>query len=251
MLENVARATHGAMKGGGMMDLTGQRFHFLTVVERAAPGDRPGVRWRCMCACGNEKLVYASDLRRKKPTKSCGCWNRTHDRSIDLNGNPRGSLGGVTVAEKPAYSSLKGAIRRCHNTNHPFYAYYGGRGIRVCDEWRCKGGFVAFLAHIGPRPPGTTLDRKNNEGHYEPGNVRWATYSQQQQNTRRNRPVVVDGISMPLVEAIRTHGSVSYQTTMSRVRRGWSIEDALRTPALDAVEAGRQRRALRPIRNAS
>jgi hypothetical protein len=71
----------------------------------------------------------------------------------------------------------------------PNYHLYGGRGIRICDGWISKDGFAAFFEHIGKRPKGTTLDRKDSDGNYEPGNVRWAT-AKVQSNNRRNTPAL-------------------------------------------------------------
>jgi hypothetical protein len=86
----------------------------------------------------------------------------------------------------PGYASLRSMITRCHNPNHKHYKHYGGRGIRVCDEWRGPGCFERFIAHIGPRPsPLHEVDRVDNDGNYEPGNVRWATRLEQRHNQSR------------------------------------------------------------------
>lgn len=90
---------------------------------------------------------------------------------------------------RPEFQALADAIQRCHNERHRAYRLYGARGIAVCDEWRGRGGFARFLAHIGPRPDGCSLDRINNSRGYEPGNVRWATPLEQAQNTRVFRGV--------------------------------------------------------------
>ena len=85
----------------------------------------------------------------------------------------------------PEYSSWAGMKQRCYNKNAPFYKYYGGRGIIICDEW--LHSFEAFYKHIGPRPtPNHSVDRIDNDGNYAPGNVRWATHSEQMLNTRHN-----------------------------------------------------------------
>lgn len=84
----------------------------------------------------------------------------------------------------PTYNSWRAMVQRCTNERHPFFADYGGRGIRVCERWRGQGGFERFLADVGERPAGLTLDRVDCEGDYEPGNVRWATKYQQRWNRR-------------------------------------------------------------------
>lgn len=82
-------------------------------------------------------------------------------------------------------------LDRCYNPDHASYHHYGGRGITVCDRWRYgvvgKTGLECFIEDMGPRPEGLTLDRRNNDGNYEPGNCRWATWSEQLTNRRPNR----------------------------------------------------------------
>lgn len=84
----------------------------------------------------------------------------------------------------PTYNSWRAMIERCTRPAHPFYLDYGGRGIRVCDRWQGAGGFARFLADVGERPAGMTLDRIDVDGGYEPGNVRWADKRTQRWNRR-------------------------------------------------------------------
>lgn len=114
--------------------------------------------------------------------------------------------------DDPATSILANIIQRCHNTKHPKYRFYGGRGIAVCDAWRGRDGADAFAAHIGPRPsPAHSVDRIDNTGDYEPGNVRWATQQEQMNNTRRNVRITVDGETLTLRQWSQRTG-IKYRT---------------------------------------
>jgi hypothetical protein len=101
---------------------------------------------------------------------------------------------------------------------------YTDRGITVCDRW--MNSFEAFLVDMGECPPGMTLDRKDNDGNYEPGNCRWATRPQQMANTRVTHKVVIDGEVLSLKAACKRTGII-YATAMSRVKRGLSPEQAI------------------------
>ena len=90
------------------------------------------------------------------------------------------------LSKHPMYATWHGMMARCLNQNDPRYDDYGARGITVCDAWRTLTVFIEWIEqNLGSRPDGHTLDRINNDGNYEPGNVRWATRQQQQQNRRR------------------------------------------------------------------
>lgn len=95
-----------------------------------------------------------------------------------------GHAGRGACGRSPTYNSWRGMNERCYYPAHPFYGQYGGRGIRVCERWRGRGGFENFLADVGVRPVGLTLDRVEVDGDYEPGNVRWATKFEQRWNRR-------------------------------------------------------------------
>lgn len=143
-------------------DLVGQRFGRWLVKSRAPNRSRKPF-WLCQCDCGVESVVGAKNLREGR-SRSCGCWSRTR-----TTGDYKRTL---------EYRSWYNAVRRCHSSARSGFHRYGGRGIRVCDEWRHD--FWAFLEHVGPCPgPGYSLDRIDNDGHYEPGNVRWATAAEQ------------------------------------------------------------------------
>lgn len=151
---------------------------------------------------------------------------------------------GKNTAERVVW---RGMLDRCNNEKSTSYVNYGGRGIRVCPEW--EASYEAFLASVGPRPsPSHTLDRIDNDGNYEPGNVRWATPSQQARNKRNTVWVEIDGQKMALVDAAEKLG-LSPVTVDNRIRRGMPPERWFRRPRPQAklsaedIEQIRSRRA--------
>src|SRR5690242_9916571 len=149
------------------IDMTGDVYGRLTVLERVAG------KWRCLCECGNETTVGRTELRRGN-TKSCGC-GAVENRARQAERAVRRTHG---MDRSPEYRSWQAMKSRCLNPNVPAYPRYGGRGITIWPEW--VDDFAAFYAHIGPRPSlAYSLDRIDNDGSYVPGNVRWATASEQ------------------------------------------------------------------------
>jgi len=120
---------------------------------------------------------------------------------------------------------------RCYGTGNARYASHGGRGIRVCDRWRLENGFENFLADMGERPSRShSLDRINNDGDYEPGNCRWATPKEQSNNTRRNRRITCNGVTMTIGDWGKVTG-INRQTIAARIDvRGWPEDKAVSTP---------------------
>lgn len=156
----------------------GLHFGKLTTVRRSH-SDRGQPHWLCRCVCGTEKVVRTAHLRYGR-VQSCGCYRGALTRARSLT---HGHTVGGYKRHPPEYRIWQGMKRRCDTPTVHGYPNYGGRGIRVCDRW-CHD-FTAFYADVGQRPsPRHSLDRINNDGHYEPGNVRWATWSQQALNRR-------------------------------------------------------------------
>ena len=197
-------------------DLTGQKFNRLTVIERDT--SRKGTYWICKCDCGDTKSIRASNLTTGR-THSCGCWyaetNITHHLS--------------SVPEYQTFMSMKA---RCYNPKNKQYADYGGRGIRICDEW--LDSFETFYADMGTKPSKThSIDRINVNGIYEKSNCRWATVAEQNSNTRSNRLITHNGITLTLSQWADKTG-IHRKTIQSRLENNCSIEEALTTPVVSS-----------------
>jgi hypothetical protein len=117
---------------------------------------------------------------------------------------------------------------RCISRWRKDFVRYGGRGISVCERWCGPEGFTNFLADMGERPPGTSLERKDNNLGYMPENCVWASAKQQANNTRRNRIILLGDQKMTMTQAAGLLG-IKMGTLWMRVKRGWSIERAIST----------------------
>lgn len=195
-------------------DLTGTRFGRLIVIGEAEQRG-PKRRWHCQCDCGTKRTVSQPGLRSGHST-SCGC--RKGEMLALLNGEPHG------MSRTREYRSWAAMKSRCYNENYSRFDHWGGRGIHVCDTWR--ESFTAFLADMGPRPRGTTLDRIDQNGNYEPKNCRWATHQQQSNNCRSNVHLTFMGETMTMMQWARRLG-IEHATIRARIKGGWSAERAL------------------------
>jgi hypothetical protein len=164
----------GCGMGWRRIDLRGRTFGRWRVLSYAGR-----YRWSCVCSCGTRRVVDGSNLRRGQ-SKSCSCRQRELTKA-------RATTHGMTKARE--YISWQHMKARCFDPQHHAYDNYGGRGITVYERW--ANSFEEFFADTGTRPAGCSLDRIDNDGNYEPGNVRWATAKQQIQNQRRPRAAVL------------------------------------------------------------
>lgn len=198
------------------INLTGVRYGKLTAVAYAGCFVIPArmlPAWRCVCDCGKEKIIPEDRLKRGGAT-SCGCNRATHGESSHV-------VGGVTP-ENEAWRQMKS---RCFNENHASYERYGGRGITVCERW--KDSFENFLADMGRRPSDEhSIERKNNNGNYEPGNCVWATRAEQQSNTRQCVYLTVNGVRDTISGWCRRTG-IPLSTLCQRIEKGWAHSDAV------------------------
>lgn len=200
-----------------LRDLKGQTFGRLTV---AGPHRRIGDKtaWPCRCECGAEVEVRSGDLTSGK-AKSCGCFRReraSEERTTHGLGKP------------PEYNVWHKMRRRCEDPENIDYAYYGGRGITVCERWLA---FENFYADMGPRPtPDHQIDRIDNSGNYEPANCHWTTRIVNCNNRRDNVQIEWNGESLTIPEWARRTG-LKEDAIYQRINKlGWPVQRALTTP---------------------
>jgi hypothetical protein len=191
-------------------DLTGQTFGRLKVV--GLHESRAGAkRWRCQCECGKTSFPFGNNLVRGK-TKSCGC---------------RVNAGTHGMSHSSEFTSWQEMLARCSNPRRRSWKDYGARGIVVCDRW--KFSFANFFADMGRKPSEKfSIERKNNNGNYEPNNCIWAAPIVQANNTRFNRILNFNGERMTVAQWARKVG-IKVNTIYTRLFRGWSVEKSLTT----------------------
>lgn len=199
-------------------NISGVRFGRITAIIvdpcRISGSGKP-VRWICWCDCGKIKSVAGTKLRDGN-VQSCGCYaadmsrskNRTHGRSNSAE-----------------YRAWRGMRERCTYQTYKAYSRYGGRGITVCARW--DSSFQSFLLDMGCRPsPRHSLDRKDNDGNYEPSNCKWSTPEEQGRNRSDNRWIDIDGEIKILTDWSAISGN-SKTTITQRLASGWHPRDAV------------------------
>ena len=204
----------GAAKVSEMAsDISGSKIGRLDVIS-VARTSKKHVFYNCICECGNKTIVQDTNLL-SGHSRSCGCLRRELHTKHGFS-------------KTRTYSIWKGMIHRCTNIKHSNYPFYGGVGIKVDPRWM-NGS--SFIEDMGEAPYGMTIDRIDTRGNYEPGNCRWATMKQQENNRTNNKIISYDNESMTIAQASEKYG-IPWSTLNNRIFvYGWSVERALNTPA--------------------
>lgn len=179
----------------------GDQFGYWTLIGYIGNG-----RWTAKCKCGKEQDCLIEHLSKGK---SISCMTCAAERRKTAR-----------YHNKYEYNSWSKMRSRCLNRNDDRYYQYGGRGILICERWNI---FNNFLADMGIRPKGTSLDRINVDGNYEPSNCRWATPKEQSRNLRIHKKKYC-------VTELADKTGIDYTVLRSRINRGWSISEATNIP---------------------
>lgn len=211
-------------KGGysRSINLIGKRFTRLTVLEKAEPfRDKNGkilcAGWKCLCDCGNEIVVRTHSLTCGN-TKSCGCWNKEKPSNHITH----------HMSNAKIYFKYKSMIRRCNDEKYANYKHYGGRGIKVCEEWSGKDGFINFYnwAMSNGYDDSLTIERMDVNDGYCPKNCCWIPFSEQSLN--KTNSYIVNGIGV--ARLAREINTVPPSVARERCKRGWDLSDAVSIP---------------------
>lgn len=217
-----------------IVDISGKRFGRLVAIEYAGKitseiSPTTISLWKCKCDCGNQITVRYPALISSN-TRSCGC---LLDESRKINNvNKRRSVSHDFVFEgnldnHPLRLIWKSMLMRCNNPHVKNYNNYGGRGIKVCDRWSGDLGFENFVNDMGERPDGTTLDRIDVNGNYEPSNCRWATTEQQMNNRTDNSRIILNGESITCAQLCKRYGF--YRTYVTHlIHDGVDVNEVIR-----------------------
>lgn len=194
--------------------MIGKTFNRLTVLEQL-PKTRERTMLRCLCSCGNERIIDKSDVKMGR-TKSCGCLAK---EMLQLIKTKHGLSKTKTWR---AWSNMK---LRCSVKNKITGEYYYGKGISVCDRW--LDSFETFLKDMGEVPfAGAQLDRIDNNGNYEPSNCRWVTVTRNCRNKGNNINITFNSETLCISQWSARFG-ISIQTISARLKSGWETGRAL------------------------
>lgn len=200
------------------IDMTGLRFGKLAVIDPAGKNNYKSLMWRCVCDCGNERIIDGSGLRAGR-NKSCGCASPRFTNETKTHG----------YTHKRIYRIWRGMLSRCsEKSSGKSRKLYFGKGIKVCDRW---GVFVNFLNDMGEPNSNQSIDRINGNKGYEPGNCRWSDSKTQANNTASNHILTIAGVSKTIAQWSEETGTKP-NTIVWRIRRGWHNELAINKDAV-------------------
>lgn len=192
------------------IDITGITFNKWTVLKYIGTNSRFQTLYKCKCECGSIRICLGSNIKNGL-SKTCGCSWKTAKVTHGMS-------------KTRIFKIWNNMRSRCSNPNRIDYRFYGGRGIKVCKRWH---KFENFYKDMGDGGKSKSLDRINNNKNYSKENCRWSTRLEQSQNLRSNRILKFEGKKYVASEAARVF-NINYSTMMSRLRRGWSIKNAIR-----------------------
>lgn len=199
-------------------DLIGKKYGRLIVLNKEPSQKTRSTMWKCQCECGNIVVVRADSLKRKL-TQSCGCLCKEKITKHNM-------------CKTKLYIAWDAMKQRCYNKNNKRYKHYGGRGIKICDEWLDKeNGFINFYnwSMQNEYADNLTIDRIDVNGNYEPDNCRWITNKEQQSNKTNNHFITYNNETHTITEWGKIY-NINEGTICSRLQNGWNVERALTTP---------------------
>lgn len=175
-------------------------------------------KWECICDCGHKFIINSQSIRKQNQRRCKYCFYKTKKKH------------GISCT--PEFQAWQHIKERCYNKENRMYKNYGGRGIKMCDRWIGDNGAYNFFIDLGKRPSSThSIDRINVDGDYEPNNCRWATKHEQMRNRTNNVVIEYNNEKMILTDWAKRL-KISRGCLISRLKDGWSIEEAFNTPTI-------------------
>lgn len=216
-----------------VIDMAGKKYGRYTVLEYVGQNKDHKAVWKCQCECGTIKNVSGKELRSGK-TKSCRCYIREKSLENPALWKPKHGL-----SNHPLHQIWRDIKMRCDNPNMENYKHYGGRGIKMCDEWKDFQAFYDWSMKNGYEK-GLSIDRIDTNGNYSPENCRWASMKVQQNNRRNNKILTINGETKTMSEWADFY-SMKYTVVKSRIKNGWEPIDALTIPINATAEYARRK----------
>lgn len=176
--------------------------------------------WKCLCSCGNLTFISTSNLTKKNPIQSCGCLQKSKTSQANKK------HGKSRTKEYTCWLNMR---RRCNQITNKSYRHYGGRGIKVCNQW--QHSFEIFLKDMKLAPSlKHSIERKNNDGNYSPDNCKWATRTEQMNNFRKNHKLTYQNKTMNICQWSDIL-EIKWTTLYARIfKYKWSVDRAFNTP---------------------